>query len=139
MYHIINNVYLSNLLDAENFSLIQTNDIKVVCRLSDDRNDSIYGTSVKFYNFECEDNIISANDMIKAAKIISSIIDKTDGNVLVHCNEGQSRSVSVIIYYMITRYGCSFDESLAFIKNIKTDVHPNSSFEKKLRTILPGK
>jgi len=135
MYYVISNVYLSNLRDAENISLIRHNNIEVVCRLSDDCNDSIYGTGVVFKNFEVEDNILGANDMLAAAKVISSLIDNTKLNVLVHCNEGQSRSVSVIIYYMMTRHGYSFDAALAHIRNIKSDARPNSAFERVLRTI----
>jgi len=135
MYHIIDNIYLSNLLDAENFSLIKANNIGVVCRLSEDTNTSIYGSSIAFHNFEVEDNVLSVNDMIVAAKTISLLIDNTARNVLIHCNEGQSRSVSVIIYHMITKCGFSFNTALEHIKNIKSDVRPNNSFERKLRSI----
>ena len=135
MYYIISNVYLSNLRDAENISLIRHNNIEVVCRLSEDHNDSIYGSNIVFRNFEVEDNILGVNDMLTAAKAIATLIDNTNLNVLVHCNEGQSRSVSVIIYYMMTRYGYSFDAALARIKSIKGDARPNSAFERALRAI----
>ncbi len=133
MYHIIDNIYLSNLRDAEDIALINTNDIKVVCRLSDDHNESIYGSLVEFHNFECEDNIMAGDEMIEAADKIYHIVSQTKDHVLIHCNEGQSRSVSVIIYYMIRKYGTSFDRALAHIKNIKHDVRPNSVFERRLR------
>ena len=132
MLHIIDNIYLSNLRDAENFTLIRENNIKIVCRLSEDHNVSIYGSLVLFYNFECEDNILSGDDMLTAAKTIFTMIDQTEHNVLVHCNEGQSSSVSVIIYYMMIKHGYSFNESLEYIKSIKSDIKPNSAFKKKL-------
>lgn len=133
LYHIIDNIYLSNLISAENFKLIEQHSIGVVCRLSEDRNKTIYGPNIKFHNYEVEDNIIAGNDMLLAASEICKIIDNSECNVLVHCNEGQSRSASVIIYYLITRYNKSYEEALQMLKNIKHDVRPNEVFEKKLR------
>ena len=42
MYHIIDNIFLSNLRDASNIGLINQNNIKIVIRLSEDINKSIY-------------------------------------------------------------------------------------------------
>lgn len=54
-------------------------------------------------------------------------------NVLVHCFKGLSRSVSLVIYYMVTRLGYrSVDVALSHIKKVRPSVHPNPGFLQKL-------
>jgi protein-tyrosine phosphatase len=135
MYHIVNNIFLSNLLDAHNMKMIQDNNIQIVVRLSEDVNTSVYPTNITFYNFEIEDNCLFKTELIDYSKFIRGIIDNNpDKNILIHCNEGQSRSVSVIIFYLMTKHNLSFDQSRDHIKKIKSDIRPNDAFEQVLRT-----
>ena len=135
MYHITNNIFLSNLHDACNMNLIRSNNIQIVVRLSEDDNASIYATNIEFHNFEIEDNCLYKTELINYSKFIRGIIDNNhDKNILIHCNEGQSRSVSVILFYLMTKHKLSFDESRDFIKKIKPDIRPNDAFEQVLRT-----
>lgn len=135
MYHIIDNIYQGKIHDAHNLNLIALNNIDIVVRLSEDRNDNIYGDRIQFYNFEIEDNALYKTELINYSKFIRGIIDNNrDRNILIHCNEGQSRSVSVIIFYLMTRHKLSYDESHSFIKSIKLDIRPNYAFERTLRT-----
>ncbi len=139
MFHIIDNIYLSNLRDAQNYNLIRENNIRAVCRLSEDKNSSIYGPDILFKNYEIEDNFLYKDELIVIAEnIVSTIVipaQKYNMNVLIHCNEGQSRSVSVIIYYMITRRNYTYDDALNHIKSIKPDAKPNNAFAEILRNI----
>lgn len=138
MYHIINNIYLSNRHDAADLSLIQDNNIQIIVRLSEDDNKSLYPECIEFHNYELEDNCLFKSEMIQYSKIIKDIIDRNRSkNILIHCNEGQSRSVSAIIYYLMTTYKISFDHSLKLIKKIKPDAKPNSAFESALKAFDP--
>lgn len=61
------------------------------------------------------------------------------GDVLVHCHAGMSRSVSTVIYYMITRRRSEFptvDAALAHIRKARCIANPNRGFMAKLRRIL---
>ncbi len=133
MIHIIDNIYLSNLRDASDLQLIQKNNIKIVCRLSEDNNRSIYGPYVLFYNFEIEDNILYKKEIIEIAREITDIARSTKNNVLIHCNEGQSRSPAVIIFYLIAMYECSYETAFEFVKAKKPDIKPNSAFVAALK------
>ena len=142
MFHIIDNIFLSNLRDASNIDLINKNNIKIVIRLSEDINKSIYSNDIKFYNFEIEDNLLYKKEIINYSIEIYDIINNNkDKNILIHCNEGQSRSVSVIIYYLMTKYKYDYNKCHSIIKNIKYDINPNMSFQQMLRmyydTIVP--
>ena len=136
MYHIIDNIFLSNIQDAHNLGLIKSNNINMVIRLSEDSNTSIYPDNIEFYNFEIEDNCLYKKELIRFSETIQYIIlANPNKNILIHCNEGQSRSVSVIIFYLMTIHKLSFDQSRDFIKKIKSDIRPNDAFESVLRNL----
>ena len=138
MFHIIDNIYLSNLRDAHNYNLIHNNHIRTVCRLSEDDNRNIYGPNILFKNYEIEDNFLYKDELLDIAEdIVSTVVlpmQEKNANVLIHCNEGQSRSVSVIIYYMIAYRNFTYVDALAHIKSIKPDANPNSAFADVLQT-----
>lgn len=57
------------------------------------------------------------------------------GNVLCHCAGGISRSATVVLGYLITRHGMSFDQSLAHLRSVRPWVRPNAGFEAQLREL----
>lgn len=137
LYNIIDRLFLSNLESAYDLSLIKKYNIKLVIRLSDDKNNpNIYDNSIHYLNIELEDNIFSDNEMIEIAKKIFIIINSFDGNILIHCNQGQSRSVSIIIYFLMKQYNYTYDQAFEKIKNIKSDINPNPAFQKKLKNLI---
>ncbi len=48
--------------------------------------------------------------------------------VLVHCHAGMSRSVTVIIAYLMKYYEHTLDSAYEFVKERKSDISPNFSF-----------
>ncbi|KAH8822330.1 protein-tyrosine phosphatase-like protein [Flagelloscypha sp. PMI_526] len=53
---------------------------------------------------------------------------KNQRNIIVFCHQGVSRSASVVIAYLISRHGMSFDTALAHCKEKRACVEPNSGF-----------
>ena len=54
------------------------------------------------------------------------------GRCLVHCNAGQSRSASMIIYFLMTK-GYSLKESFDYVKRRKPNIRPNFGFVSQLQ------
>ena len=48
----------------------------------------------------------------RAAEFVHKSRDEEKGVVFVHCAMGRSRSVSVIVMYLMTYHSMSYDESL---------------------------
>lgn len=48
--------------------------------------------------------------------------------VLVHCHAGRSRSVTIILAYLMKYYGHTLDSALEYVKQRKPDINPNLSF-----------
>jgi len=54
-------------------------------------------------------------------------------NVLVHCQQGISRSASVVIAYLIKNHGMSYEFAFAFVKKYRACIEPNPGFVECLK------
>ncbi|KAK7682281.1 hypothetical protein QCA50_014484 [Cerrena zonata] len=54
-------------------------------------------------------------------------------NVLVHCQQGVSRSAAVVIAYLIYTHNMSFDSAFDLVKRKRACVKPNSGFVRALQ------
>jgi len=54
-------------------------------------------------------------------------------NVLVHCAAGISRCSTLLIAYMMQKYGIRYDECLKKIQNARQCCQPNMGFVKQLK------
>jgi protein-tyrosine phosphatase len=52
--------------------------------------------------------------------------------VLVHCQQGVSRSPSIVIAYLIRNHGMSYESALAFVRRKRACVKPNPGFARAL-------
>lgn len=55
------------------------------------------------------------------------------GKILVHCGAGISRSVSLVIAYMICRMKYEYSKAIQIMKTQRSVAKPNSGFEEQLR------
>lgn len=53
---------------------------------------------------------------------------REDGSVLIHCQQGVSRSVSMAMSYMMKYYRKTFDEAMAICKEARSQACPNEGF-----------
>ncbi|KIY70327.1 phosphatases II [Cylindrobasidium torrendii FP15055 ss-10] len=68
----------------------------------------------------------------KACDYIDRLL-KSGKNVLVHCQQGISRSTSVVIAYLMRHRHMSYDVAFAFVQQHRACANPNSGFVKVLR------
>ncbi|KAF3922375.1 hypothetical protein AA313_de0202306 [Arthrobotrys entomopaga] len=78
------------------------------------------------------------HDLLPDLARICDHIDKyrageiTPGNVLVHCEQGISRSSTAVIAYLKRSHKWSFPDALAFVKT-KRRIRPNENFREQLQ------
>lgn len=56
------------------------------------------------------------------------------GRVLIHCHAGISRSTSVVVGYLMYKYGMSLNQAFGITKSARPIVNPNYGFFLQLRT-----
>ena len=52
--------------------------------------------------------------------------------MLVHCKVGKSRSASIVITYLMNRFGLNFDSALNFVVSKRPIVNPNRGFAEQI-------
>ncbi|KAK2460467.1 hypothetical protein APHAL10511_007514 [Amanita phalloides] len=78
----------------------------------------------------------SAVDIKPHLDAVCNHIDKLlrDGeSVLVHCQQGVSRSAAIVIAYLIRNQGMSYDSAYDFLKRRRACIKPNPGFVKALQ------
>ncbi|PFH53333.1 hypothetical protein AMATHDRAFT_73516 [Amanita thiersii Skay4041] len=58
---------------------------------------------------------------------------KSGRSVLVHCQQGVSRSAAVVIAYLIRNHGMTYDNAHAYLKRKRACIKPNAGFVRALQ------
>ncbi len=125
-YPNINILYLPYNDDVnQNLWQRNTNLIKMYCQTNDKQ----------FFN-----SMINKMDSYSDRPMIDigyDFIDRSiqgNGNILIHCMAGISRSASLTIYYLMKKYSVSYDEAYNYVKNKRKIIDPNSCFKLQLQS-----
>ena len=69
-----------------------------------------------------------------ALKFVHEALKKSEKNrVFIHCAEGRSRSVTLVIAYLIEYRNFNFEDALNLVKSVRAIAKPNEAFENMLR------
>ncbi|KDQ51555.1 hypothetical protein JAAARDRAFT_41005 [Jaapia argillacea MUCL 33604] len=68
----------------------------------------------------------------EACEVIDGAIGRGE-NVLVHCQQGISRSAAIVIAYLISKHGMSYESAHDLVRHKRPCIKPNSGFVKCLR------
>ena len=128
---IIDNIYLGSAYNAASISTLKRLNINVIINATTEiRN--YFPDDFTYYKYSLYDNNeCSINKYLEDSfNTIKHHQNNTSGNILIHCFMGASRSVSIVINYIMktvkhndgTNY--TFDEALQFIKNKRPIVNP---------------
>lgn len=69
---------------------------------------------------------------------VCQYIEKNENNVLIHCKMGVSRSVSLLIAYLIVNKNYTYEEGVKLISDIRKNkmyTRPNVGFQKILKKL----
>lgn len=137
-----NNGYITNICEylylgdkecSQNYEILNNHKISNIINLSNSK-EYIKYDSIKYNDIEIEDNkeVKIINYFEECINLIKdSILQKK--NILVHCMNGVSRSVTIIIVYLINE-GYSLEEALIYVKKNREQQYtqPNIGFFKQL-------
>ncbi|VDM85139.1 unnamed protein product [Strongylus vulgaris] len=77
-------------------------------------------------------DLLGTGLLAQGLAVISNAI-QSGGNVLVHCEVGVSRSVTVVAAYVMQKYKFSPEKALEFIKKSRPIAYPNEGFYAQLQ------
>eukprot|EP01027_Heterolobosea_sp_BB2_P012439 GEZU01018032.1.p2 GENE.GEZU01018032.1~~GEZU01018032.1.p2 ORF type:complete len:123 (+),score=39.38 GEZU01018032.1:574-942(+) len=99
------------------------------------------------YDNDGDDRDMETENIVKHFRDCFEFIEeakKQNGNVLVHCQAGVSRSASVVIGYLMHSRKLPYAEAFKLVKEKRGIIAPNSGFVKQLKMfeknnfLLPG-
>lgn len=126
--YIIDNIYLGDIFSSNCQELL--NDLDCIVSLVDN---VIKHPNIDYLSIPIEDK--PDVDIMPVCESVYNYIEKNFGKkILVHCFAGGSRSVSMVMYYIMKRYGKTFDESYNFIKSKHLNMNMNDGFISQLKS-----
>ena len=134
------NIFIGSEPAAANFELLKKFKIShIVNAAAEIKN--YFSQNIFYLNlFLHDDPTIYKEDLFvvlePAYRWIDAVIKRNPTKrILVHCRAGISRSASVVIYYLMRKYKCSYQEALKNLINKRAVVRPNPWYEQQLQFI----
>ena len=130
---IVPHLYLGSIGCASNLKELQKVKIThILCCGTGIKN--FFPNLFKYYNISILDS--DKEDIKKyfesCHKFINDAI-KNNGNVLVHCFAGSSRSSSILLSYIMKYQNMNFDKAFELVKSKRDKVNPKAGFIKQLK------
>ena len=85
-----------------------------------------------YLDFEDDTGVVLAPYIARAIQFLRAAVE-TGKRVLVHCHQGRSRSVSLVVAYLMATEHLGLDEALKAVQLARPIAQPNFSFMRQLR------
>lgn len=136
---IIDNIFLGNWADSTDEQKLKHNNIKCILTLNKDNVHTEKNRNM-FDRLGIRHEYVQIQDSLDAnilPYIDSSIrfLKKCDDNVLVHCTAGVSRSVSIVVAYLMNEKNMSYEKAIDYVRKRRPIANPNPSFVQQLKTL----
>jgi hypothetical protein len=134
---IMDNIYLGSAFNAASYDTLKQLDITLIINVAYEiRN--YFPDHFKYIKYNLYDDNKQSIDLESAYNDIIYHQKNHQGNILIHCYMGASRSASLVIYYIMKhkkhpdgKY-YTFDEALEYTKNKRPTINPTFRFTKDL-------
>ncbi len=123
--YVIDNIYIGSAHNAANKKILKSLNIKYIVNVTAEIK-NYYPDSIIYVNYTLyDDNKQSIDKYFEDSyKKIKEFQSNNDGNILIHCFMGASRSATILAYYLMREKGFTPLESYNFIKNKRNLVNP---------------
>lgn len=129
---ITDQIYLSSEVEARNLKQLKDNKISHIL---------VVGSELSIFHPSKFEYLQIALKDLKKEPIKDTILDsimfvekaigqQQENRVLVHCKMGASRSVSVVICYIMVKWNRSFQDAFKMVKSLRKQASPNQGFVK---------
>ena len=130
---VIPGLYIGNIYSTKDYNFLHTKDIKCVLSVT---NNYVQLDKKKFKHLQFNVNDSPWQDLISIFDICYDFINNSlenNRNIYVHCDMGISRSATVVIAYLMKKYGDTYESCYSFLKRRRSIVYPNFGFQAQLK------
>ena len=128
-------LFISGYKTASTLSDLQNLKITNIINCSGDLCENLEFSGIHYLTLNIRDNVSENIECIfyKCINYIDEAKEK-NGRILIHCYKGVSRSVSVLISYLIYLYKWTYDKAFDFVQSKRPIANPNIGFYLQLKT-----
>ena len=127
-HKIIDNIYLGSAYHASNWELLEsleiTHVINVAIEVPNYFEDDLYYLQTDKIKDNGEE-IFKKEELDKLIEKIEEILKNQKNKIFVHCLVGRSRSVTILIAYLLKYKKITLDESIELLKNKREYINPS--------------
>eukprot|EP01121_Diplochlamys_sp_Union-15-3_P003296 TRINITY_DN13145_c0_g1_i1.p1 TRINITY_DN13145_c0_g1~~TRINITY_DN13145_c0_g1_i1.p1 ORF type:complete len:292 (+),score=39.89 TRINITY_DN13145_c0_g1_i1:50-925(+) len=128
---IVDNLYLGSYQNAT--SPIQISNLKITHILncaSECVTSMPYDANIIHFKVDWEDH--NEFNIDSEFEKCFQFIEAANGNVLIHCYAGKSRSASLVIAFLMKKHKWSFRQAMSYVKMHRPNIDPNPGFISQL-------
>ena len=129
-------LYLSSYNAAKNKDLLERNRITHIINCAQDYCENCFEkeSNIQYLSLYLKDHALENVEctFYECIEFIEMVKQK-EGRVLVHCIQGISRSVSIVIAYLIYKNKMTYDQAFNFVQSKRTISCPNFGFSIQLQ------
>ena len=131
---IIDHIYIGSFMNAKNLIELEKNNIKYILNCASECKNT-FEDKIKYLKLDIKDQIdFPIQDYFdKGIQFIIEALNNNDGNILIHCMEGKSRSTAILMAYLIKCKNEDTNSAYKIVKNKRQLTMPNLGFMNKLR------
>ncbi len=134
--YIKNKIYLGSSFNAANKSMLNKHNIKYIINITAEIN-NYYPNDITYVNYKMYDNNKETilHFLEDSYKKIKQFQQNNDGNILIHCFMGASRSATLVAYYLIREFNIDPYYAYKLLKKRRKLVNPTKLLYNDLKRI----
>jgi len=132
--YIVNGIYLGSAFNASNKELLDYYNIKYIINVTNEIS-NYYPEDITYVNYKIYDNNKDKiSDFLDDSYIkLKEFINNNNGNILVHCFMGASRSATVVAHYLIKEFNLSPELAIINLKEKRITINLTNRFYNDLQ------
>jgi hypothetical protein len=134
--YIKNNIYLGSSFNAANKTMLDKQNIKYIINITAEIT-NYYPNDITYVNYKMHDNNKESilNYLEDSYKKIKQFQENNNGNILIHCFMGASRSATLVAYYLMREYNLEPYHIYKLLKKRRKLVNPTKLLYNDLKRI----
>jgi predicted protein tyrosine phosphatase len=134
--YIKNKIFLGSSFNAATKSMLDKHNVKYIINITAEIN-NYYPDNITYVNYRLYDNNKETiiHFLEDSYKKIKEFQEKDDGNILIHCFMGASRSATLVAYYLMREYNIDPYYAYKLLKKRRKLVNPTRLLYNDLKKI----
>jgi len=132
--HIIDNIYLGSAFNAADYTWLTNHNIKHIVNVTPSIS-NYYEDEFQYTRYDITD--LNRGSLLPSYEdFYNKVSGNSDDFFLVHCFAGKSRSVALVLYYIMKKYSMKYDEAIEKMKEKRPGINLNTVFVNEIQELL---